>query len=75
VRRSVLLQVSSVLAAIITVFGVIRAFVLISESIDGALRVSSFLATIGVAIAAPPSPTTRPRNRSSSSRVGSDRRR
>jgi hypothetical protein len=50
--RSLLLQVTAGLAAIITAYGVIRALVQISESGVLAFRLSNFLATVGVAIAA-----------------------
>jgi hypothetical protein len=52
VRRDLLMQVDCVLAAIITVYGVIRALVLISVSGSSALRLSGFISTVGVAIAA-----------------------
>ena len=52
VRRDLLMQADCLLAAIITAFGVIRALVIISVSGSGALRLSNFIATVGVAIAA-----------------------
>ena len=52
IPRSLLLQVTAVLAAIMAVYGVIRALVVISEHGSALLRFDSFVATIGVAIAA-----------------------
>jgi hypothetical protein len=52
VRRALLLQLDAILATIITAYGVIRAIVLLSEDVGAALRVSGFIATIGVAVAA-----------------------
>ena len=52
VRRDLLMQVDCVLSAIITAYGVIRALVLITISGSGALRLSGFISTVGVAIAA-----------------------
>jgi hypothetical protein len=52
IPRSMLLQVTAVLAAIMAVYGVIRALVVISEHGSALLRFDSFVATIGVAIAA-----------------------
>jgi len=50
--RSVLLQVTAALAAIIALFGVIRALVVISQDLGLAYRFSGFVATVGVALAA-----------------------
>jgi len=50
--RSLLLQATAALAAVITLFGVIRALVIISEDIGVAARLSGFVATVGVATAA-----------------------
>src|SRR3954449_12027942 len=53
INRPTLLQSVAVLSGVITVFGVIRALVLISDSAtDGALRASGFVSTVGVAVAA-----------------------
>lgn len=52
INRPTLLQIVAVLAGIITVFGVIRALVLVSSDIGTALRLSGFISTIGVAFAA-----------------------
>ncbi len=52
IGRPILLRVTAALAGVITVFGVIRALVLISESGSGALRFGTFVATVGVALAA-----------------------
>jgi len=50
--RSLLLQLTAALAGIIAVYGLIRALVLISSDIGVAFRLSGFIATVGVAIAA-----------------------
>jgi hypothetical protein len=50
--RSLLLQAVAALAAVITVLGVIRAIVRISEDLGFLFRFSNFIATVGVAIAA-----------------------
>jgi hypothetical protein len=58
VRRPLLLQLVAFFAAVITIYGVIRSLVLISSdelngvAVTGALRVSGFVATVGVSIAA-----------------------
>jgi hypothetical protein len=52
IPRSLLLVVTSGLAAIITGYGVIRALVLLSESGPALIRLDQFIATLGVAIAA-----------------------
>jgi hypothetical protein len=52
IPRSLLLQVTAVLAAIMAVYGVIRALVVLSEKGLVLLRFDGFLATVGVAIAA-----------------------
>ena len=51
-RRPLLLQLSALLSAIISISGIVRAITLLSQSGSGALRVDGFVATIGVAIAA-----------------------
>src|SRR5436190_668326 len=51
VRRDLLMQVTCLLATVIAAFGIIRAIVLLSIDTGAALRVSGFIATIGVAIA------------------------
>jgi hypothetical protein len=50
--RSLLLQVAAALAGVIALFGVIRALVLISLDVGWGTRLSGFVATVGVAIAA-----------------------
>jgi hypothetical protein len=52
VSRSLLLQVAAGVAAIITVYGVIRALVYVSDDVSVAIGVTRFLAALGVAIAA-----------------------
>ena len=53
INRPTLLQLVAVLAGVITVFGVIRALVLISDSgSDGTLRAAGFVSTVGVAVGA-----------------------
>ncbi len=53
INRPTLLQSVAGLAGIITIFGVIRALVLISDTdTSGALRASGFISTVGVAVAA-----------------------
>lgn len=52
-NRPTLLQAVAGLSGIVTIFGVIRALVLISESdVSGALRAGGFVSTVGVVIAA-----------------------
>src|SRR5437762_2270754 len=51
IRRPLLLQLSALLGAIISISGIVRAITLVSQSGSTALRIDSFLATIGVAIA------------------------
>jgi len=50
--RSLLLQVTAGLAAIITIYGLIRSLVILSEDVSVAVGLSGFVATLGVAIAA-----------------------
>jgi hypothetical protein len=50
--RSLLLQAAAALAGVIALFGVIRALVIISQDLGWAYRLSGFIATVGVAIAA-----------------------
>jgi len=50
--RSLLLQAAAALAAVIAVFGVVRALVIISGDFGGVFRLSGSVATVGVAIAA-----------------------
>ena len=50
--RSLLLMVTAALAAVIAFYGVVRALVLISADVGVAFRLSGFIATVGVAIAA-----------------------
>jgi hypothetical protein len=52
IDRPLLLRVDAGLATIIAVFGVVRAFVLLSQDTVMLYRVAGFIATIGVAIAA-----------------------
>jgi hypothetical protein len=53
VRRDLLMMADCVLSAIITAYGGIRAIVILTESgIGGVLRLSGFISTVGVAIAA-----------------------
>jgi hypothetical protein len=52
VDRPLLLKIDAVLAAIIAVYGVIRAVVLVAEHDVMAFRLAGFIATIGVALAA-----------------------
>src|SRR5439155_6950841 len=53
VRRDLLMQVDCVLSAIIAAYGIIRALVIVSISgYPAALRLSGFISTVGVAIAA-----------------------
>jgi hypothetical protein len=52
IGRPLLLRAAAALAGVITVFGIIRALVLISVSGSGFLRFGTFVATVGVAIAA-----------------------
>ncbi len=52
IPRSVLLTVTSALAAVIAGYGVIRTVVLISISGSAVLRIDEFIATLGVAVAA-----------------------
>ena len=52
IGRPLLLRVTAGLAGVITFFGIIRALVLISESGSGFLRFGTFVATVGVAVAA-----------------------
>ena len=44
-------ELSALLGAIISISGIVRAITLVSQSGSTALRIDSFLATIGVAIA------------------------
>ena len=52
IERSTLLRTTAVLAGVIAVFGVIQALVLISDEGSAALRIGSFVATVGMALAA-----------------------
>jgi len=53
IPRSLLLQFSAVISGVIAIFGIIRAFVLLSDSGASSLfRGSGFVATLGVAVAA-----------------------
>jgi len=50
--RSLLLQVTAGLAGIITIYGLIRALVILSEDVSVSIGLSGFVATLGVAVAA-----------------------
>lgn len=52
INRPTLLRGVAVLAGVVTVFGIIRSLVIISGDIDGTLRASGFVSTVGVAFAA-----------------------
>ena len=52
IPRSLLMDVAAVLAAVMAVYGVVRALVVISEKGSALLRFDGFVATIGVALAA-----------------------
>lgn len=52
VARPLLLQLAALLAAIISVYAVVRALVILSDDGDLAARVAGFIATLGVGIAA-----------------------
>jgi hypothetical protein len=52
IDRPLLLRIDAVLAAVIAVFGVIRALVLVTQDNPALFRFAGFIATIGVAIAA-----------------------
>lgn len=52
VARPLLLQLTALLASIISVYAVVRALVYVSSDVDAAARISDFIATVGVGIAA-----------------------
>jgi hypothetical protein len=52
INRPLLLRLDALLGAVIALFGVIRAFVLVSQDAIILYRLAGFLATIGVALAA-----------------------
>jgi hypothetical protein len=52
ISRPLLLNVTAALAAVIAAFGILRAFVLVSQTGPGPFRVAGFLVTIGIALAA-----------------------
>jgi len=51
-NRSLLLQVTALLAGIIAVYAVVRALVIVSSDADAAARLAGFIATVGVGLAA-----------------------